>query len=180
MESQRRLNWGCGNSPAPGWINSDKRARPGVELVADIMEGLPIDADSMDYIVSIHALEEVPIPALQLALVELRRILKTNGVLRLVLPDFDRGLQAYLAKESSYFLIPDSEYAKIGSKFIVQMLWYGYSRSLFTYDFLEELLYKAGFQSVQRCEYRTTSSGFPSIVELDNRPDESLFVEAIK
>jgi hypothetical protein len=62
----------------------------------------------------------------------------------------------------------------------VQLLWYGYSRSLFTYDFIRELLVKAGFIQVTQCRFNETNSPYPGIVELDNREAESLFVEAVK
>jgi hypothetical protein len=45
---------------------------------------------------------------------------------------------------------------------------------------MEEQLYKAGFTRVDRCGYKETHSPYPGIVELDNREEESLFVEAIK
>jgi hypothetical protein len=60
------------------------------------------------------------------------------------------------------------------------MLWYGYSRTLFTADFAVELLQRAGFEEVRECAYRETGSGIAEIVELDNREDESLFVEGAK
>jgi hypothetical protein len=60
------------------------------------------------------------------------------------------------------------------------MLWYGDSRSLFTYEFIEELLKKAEFHQVKRCGYKQTASPFKEIVALDNRERESLFVEAVK
>ena len=176
----RRLNWGCGDSPAPGWINSDRRPRPGVDLVADIREGLPLDADSVDYAASIHALEEVPYPEVVPVLRELRRVLKPGGVLRLSLPDLDKGIRAYQGNDRDYFLVPDEDARSVGAKFIVQILWYGYTRTLFTGDFIEELLLKAGFARVLHCGYRETRGPHPAIVELDNRERESLFVEAFK
>ena len=60
------------------------------------------------------------------------------------------------------------------------MLWYGYSKSLFTHDFIAELLERAGFAEIRRCASGRPRSPFPEIVELDNRPEESLFVEARK
>jgi hypothetical protein len=60
------------------------------------------------------------------------------------------------------------------------MIWYGYSRTLFTYDFIEELLFKAGFDRLSQCCYGETHSPYPGIVELDSREMESLFVEATK
>jgi predicted SAM-dependent methyltransferase len=175
-----RLHWGCGSTPVPGWINSDRRNLPGVDVVCDIRGGLPLESDSIDYAVSVHALQEVPYPDLTPVLQELRRVLKQDGFLRLVLPDRDKGIQAYLRNDRDYFLIPDEEIESIGGKFIVQLLWYGHSRTLFTYDFVEELLFKAGFDRVSRCRYKETGSAHPDIVELDRREQESLFVEAIK
>ena len=62
----------------------------------------------------------------------------------------------------------------LGSKFVVHLIWYGYTRTFFTHDFMEEHLYKAGFTRVDRCAYRETRSPYPGIVELDNREEESL------
>jgi predicted SAM-dependent methyltransferase len=176
----KRLNWGCGSWTEPGWINSDTKQGPGVDLACDIRGGLPLRDDSLDYAVSIHALPELEYDALVPALQELRRVLKPHGVLRLGLPDLDRGIDAYLREDRDYFVIPDDDACSTGAKFVTQMLWYGYSRSLFTHDFAAELLAKAGYVSVERCTFRQTRSRFPEIVELDNRPQESLFVEASK
>jgi len=101
-------------------------------------------------------------------------------VLRLALPDLERGIVAYQNGDADYFHVPDDDARTIGAKFVTQMVWYGYSRSLFVLDFVEELLERAGFARVERCEYRETASRWPEIVELDNRPRESLFVEGFK
>lgn len=175
-----RLNWGCGLAPAPGWINSDKEPAPGIELACDVCGGLPLASDSVDYISSMHVLPELAYPDLEDALWELRRVLKAEGTLRLGLPDLDKAILAYQRGDAGYFLIPDDVCRSIGGKLITQMIWYGRSRTLFTYDFAEEVLRKAGFRQVQRCAYRQTASRHPEIVELDNRPGESFFVEADK
>lgn len=176
----RRLNWGCGTEPEPGWINSDIKEDPTVDISCDILEGLPLETGSIEYAVSIHALPELSYPDQLPALLELRRVLAPGGVLRLALPDLDRGIRAYQEREHDYFLVPDEDARSIGSKFIVQMLWYGYSKTLFTHDFIVELLEKAGFAEIRRCAFGETAGPFPEIVELDNRPEESLFVEARK
>ncbi len=175
-----RLNWGCGTSPDGGWINCDIKAGPGIDISCDILEGLPLEAASIDYIASIHALPELPYPELEPALTELRRVLKHDGVLRLSLPDLDKAIRAYLDRDAGYFLVPDDDVRSLGGKLIVQLTWYGYSRSMYTFDFIEELLYRAGFQRVVQCAYRETGSEHGGIVELDNRERESLFVEAFK
>lgn len=176
----RRLNWGCGTDPEPGWMNSDIKSGPGIEVCADILQGLPLETDSIDYVVSIHALPELSYPDIPAALGELHRVLKPGGVLRLALPDLEHAIQAYLDRDMSYFLIPDSDIRSLGGKLVAQLTWYGYSRTLFTFDFVEELLYGAGFRLVSRCTFGETAHADPSIAELDNRERESLFVEAVK
>jgi SAM-dependent methyltransferase len=175
-----RLNWGCGSHVAAGWINSDVKDAPGVDLVADIRRGLPLRSGSVDYAVSVHALPELAYPELVPALAELHRTLKPEGVLRLVLPDFDRAIDAYRRSDHDYFQVPAEEVRSAGGRFVVHTLWFGYSRSLFTLDFAEELLANAGFTRVRACEYKRTASPFGRIVELDNRPEESLYLEASK
>lgn len=176
----RRLNWGCGDWTIDGWINADIKKGDGVDIVGDIRKGLPLDSDSIDYAVSIHSLPEIPFTELVRTLTELRRVLKPGGILRLALPDLDKGIEAYHRRDSSYFKVPDEDAKTVGAKFVTQMVWYGYSRSLFTHEFIEEKLLEAGFAGVQHCTFKQTASPHPEIVVLDNREQESLFVEAVK
>lgn len=177
----RRLHWGCGPITPYGWVNSDVAAFPGVDVVADIRAGLPLADDSFDYIASIHTLPELSYGDLDRALGELRRVLRPEGVLRLALPDLDKAIAAYAGKDIDYFfLISDDVVKSLSGKMIVQLLWYGRSKSLFTPEFTAELLDRNGFHSIQVCEFRQTASAFPGIIELDDRPLESFFIEATK
>jgi SAM-dependent methyltransferase len=176
----RRLNWGAGEHTAPGWINSDIKEAPDIDISCDLLDGLPLESASIDYVVSQHSLPEIPLMDLPVALEELRRVLKPGGVLRLSLPDLDKGIKAYVENDLDYFLISDQDAATIGGKFVTQLLWYGWSRTLFTHDFTDELLRKASFREVQACSFRETKSRFPEIVDLDTRERESFFVEATK
>ena len=179
-QAVRRLNWGCGGHTLPGWINTDVKDGDGIDLSCDIRQGLPLETGSIDYAVSIHALPEVPYSELVPVLTELRRVLKPGGVLRLALPDLIKGVRAYERGDRDYFLIPDDDARSIGAKLVTQLIWYGYSRTLFTREFITEMLERASFSRVTPCEYRQTASPYPEIIDLDNREAESLFVEAVK
>jgi predicted SAM-dependent methyltransferase len=176
----RRLNWGCGPAPAPGWINADRLHAPGIELCGDIRAGLPLADGLVDYAVAMHALQDLPYPDIVPALQELRRVLRSGGVLRIGLPDLDRALAACTRGQRDYFYIPDTEVTTLSGKLIVQITWYGSVRTPFTWEFCRELLDKAGFRRVVRCAFRLTASAHAAIVELDNRERESLFVEAVR
>lgn len=175
-----RLNWGCGPDPPCGWINADRLRAPNITLSGDIRDGLALPDDSVDYAVSIHGLQDLPYLDVVPALRELRRVLRPGGVLRVALPDLERAIEAWLRGDAAYFYIPDDETRTIGGKLIVQAIWYGSSRTPFTWDFFHELATKAEFRSVTRCKFRHTDSPWPHIVELDNRERESLFAEAVK
>jgi SAM-dependent methyltransferase len=176
----KRLNWGCGPVTPYGWVNTDLVAGPGVDVVADIREGLPLESDAFDYIVSIHALPEIAYADLDSVLAELYRVLKPEGVLRLGLPDMDKAIAAYRAGDVDYFLIGDDVVRSLAGKMIVQLTWFGRSRCMFTWQFTQELLRRGRFREISLCGFAETRSRFPGIVELDNRELESFFVEATK
>jgi SAM-dependent methyltransferase len=173
-----RLNLGCGPACAPGWLNCDLRAAPGVDLRADLRRGLPFAAASVDAIAGIHLLQDLPWAGIAPALRELRRILRPGGVLRLAVPDLDQAIRAYLARDAGYFYVPDRDARSPGAKLVTQLTWYGSVRTPFTYEFLEEWMQAAGFEHVRRRAFR--ESGTDGLAALDNRPRESLFLEGVK
>jgi SAM-dependent methyltransferase len=170
--SLRRLDWGCGEHPEPGWLAADLKDSPGIHLSGDIRDGLAIPDEALDYVVSIHALPMISYPDLVPVLGELRRVLRPGGVLRLCLPDLDKNIAAYQRGDREHFLVPD--------KLIVQLMWYGWSVTPFTSEWIESLLLRSGFRDVAHCEMGVSPSGLEGICDLDNRPDESLFVEAVR
>lgn len=174
----RRLHWGCGPRIHYGWVNSDLEPYPGVDVVADVTKGLPFTDAEFDCIVSIHVLPEIAYCDLDQTLRELLRILKPGGVLRLGLPDLELAFRAWQKNDIDYFLIDDNHVRTLSGKLIVQLTWFGRSRCQFTFEFIEELLTRNGYVEVTRCSYQQTGTTLPGITALDDRPLESLFVEA--
>ena len=175
----KRLNWGCGAGIHEGWINSDRKSGPGV-MACDIRDGLPLDNESVDYAVSIHALPELGYDDLVPALRELWRVLKPGGVLRLGLPDLEKGIEAYRRGDRNYFHVPDSDMQTLGGKLITQLVWYGFTKTIFVREFAHEILRKAGFREIYQVTFKETVSTYPEIITLDDREEETFFVEAVK
>ena len=143
-----RLNWGCGDYPEPGWINSDIKAGPGRRhRPATSATGCRSRPAASSTSSSIHALPEIPYPDLVPALrgaaprAQARRASCASAC-----PTSTRASAPTWTSDRDYFLIPDEDARSIGGKFITQMLWYGWSRTLFTHDFVAEMLKKAGFR----------------------------------
>lgn len=162
----------------PGWINVDRRRVPGVALVADVAAGLPLADASCDGALALHVLQDLPYPRVVPALGELARVLRPGAVLRLGLPDLDRAIDAYRRGDHAYFCVPDADARSIGAKLVTQLVWYGTVRTPFTYDCIAELLGRAGFGAVTRCAFGVTHSRAAALAAHDNRPRETLFVEA--
>ena len=86
------LNLGCGENIRPStgevtWINLDREARAGVDIVADLENGLhQIDSGIFDFVVALHVLEHVSnfLPLMR----EIHRVLKPEGTLVVKVPEF--------------------------------------------------------------------------------------------
>jgi SAM-dependent methyltransferase len=173
-----RLNWGCGPYPAPGWLNADLRAADGVQLVCDIRDGLPLADATVTCAVAMHVLQDLAWGDVPRALGELHRVLAPGAPLRIGVPDLDRAIDAYRRNDGAYFHVPDADARDCGAKLVTQIIWYGSVRTPFTFGYAREVLEAAGFRDVRRCAYGETTTGDAAIVALDNRPRETLFIEA--
>ncbi len=63
----------------------------------------PIQDGTCDIIYTSHTLEHVPIKNVRFCLKEMRRILKENGILRIVVPDADLACDAYEKNDREFF-----------------------------------------------------------------------------
>lgn len=199
------VNLGCGLAVAPGWINVDASLNALVAgwprplhrilfrlsganqyyardeycdllerhdfLHHDLGHSLPFPDASVDVVYSSHFLEHLFKPEARRLLAESRRVLKPGGVIRIAVPDLAYAVSLYAKGEKekmleSYFFVEDRSSTLARHKYM--------------YDFgmLEALLATAGFERIVRRAYREGDA--PDLAVLDNRPEETLFVEAVK
>lgn len=101
-QTQLRLNLGCGHLPRPGYINVDRRALPGVDVVAEA-DALPFEAAEVDEISSAHLLEHFPQEQLRRQLLpHFFDLLKPGGRLHAIVPDAEAMMGAYAAGGYAY------------------------------------------------------------------------------
>lgn len=107
------LNLGCGNRTHDAWVNIDhslkaslkalwfvrpflKIPNPAGYLHHNLRDGIPFPDGSADVVYSSHVLEHLERKDALPFMLEIYRVLKRNGILRLVVPDLERAVTAYL------------------------------------------------------------------------------------
>jgi SAM-dependent methyltransferase len=132
--------------------------------------GLPFPDGSVDYLYSSHVLEHFYPDAAERILRDAYRVLKSGSRVRLCVPDlrhaFELYEQGFKERALDYFFVS----SKAGS--------FHQHRYMYDYELLGALLRRVGFASVEKCGYQ--KGLVPDIAFLDNRPDETLYIEAIK
>jgi predicted SAM-dependent methyltransferase len=200
-----KINLGCGLAVCAGWINVDASLNalvaswPGTTHRAlyrlsgasqyyscddycallenhhfvhhDAALGLPFADGVADFVYSSHFLEHLFKEEARHVLWESLRVLKPGGILRVCVPDLAHAVALYGEGKKremleNYFFVEDR------SSYL--------ARHKYMYDFglLRTGLEAAGYENVQRQAYREGRT--PDIRRLDNRPGETLFVEAEK
>lgn len=148
MTDKILLHIGCGPHRFPGFQNSERE-----EL--DITQPWPHGDSTVDGITSSHVLIEIPWRPLVVALREMHRVLKPDGVLRIGTPHIDSGYD------------------------LNWLLGWG-NINLFSEELLTKVLRKIGFAEVRSANFQKTWSKHREIVVPDNRLSETLYLEAFK
>jgi len=90
------LNLGCGNRYHPDWINLDFSSRNEHIQSHNLYKPLPFDDSSIDVVYSSHVLEHFSKDFAPKFLSECYRVLKTNGIIRIVIPDLEQLMKNYI------------------------------------------------------------------------------------
>lgn len=173
-----------GPRPLLGWLHGSssimRNAIPRSEYVRrlsdhrfihhELEEGLPFEDESVDFIFCSHVVEHFFRPDAEALLREMQRVLRPGGVARICVPDLEHALRLYQDGRKQAAL----EYFFVDGP----AGYYHRHRYLYDYELLRDALNAAGFVDVRRRSYR--EGDVPDIEVLDNRPEETLYVEGRK
>lgn len=97
-----KLNLGCGHIPLDGYLNVDRRALPGVDIVAEV-DNLPFGKGELSEICSAHLLEHFPEEQMRRELLPYWvSLLRPDGTFRAIVPDGKGMTQAFASSEYSF------------------------------------------------------------------------------
>lgn len=177
------LNIGCGPKYIEGMINIDGNIFRKKDMWLDVTIGLPFHNDCIKAIYASHILEHLNSRNIRKLLREFHRVLKPNGLVRIVVPSLEYAIQSYSLRET--INLPDwpDKYISDGGRFNNFMLCGNQHFLMFDFSFLHELLREAGFQKIIRTE--KCSSQIFSVQHLcfevaDRMSHTSLFIECNK
>ena len=154
-----RLHLGSGGSPIAGWINIDIQPLPGVDRVLDVRRGLPFENVAAIY--GEHFLEHLELEEGLACLVECRRTLALDGILRLSTPNLDWVLASHYRHGR---WVEDGE--AVSDCFRMNRAFHGWGhRFLYNRQALDAALRAAGFATITM--HRYGESDVPELVGLE-------------
>jgi predicted SAM-dependent methyltransferase len=90
------LNLGCGDRYHPDWTNVDIVSTGESVIAHDLTQGIPFPDASFDVVYHSHVIEHIPKTEAESFLKECYRVLRPQGVLRVVVPDLEQIAKTYL------------------------------------------------------------------------------------
>ena len=185
---QRRdvlVNIGCGPFGQDGWVNLDLFPAPGVTMRADARWGLPLADGAARGIHVEHYFEHLePTTERPRFLADCRRCLQPGGILRIVVPDMRKYIEAYLAPGWDVLNQvgcggdrPQDAFATkieaLNHVFVQDGEHYGG----FDAEYLRNTLAQAGFDDIEQVGWRT--GRFPGgAIDREQHASYSLYMEA--
>lgn len=181
-----KLHLGCWHRNIPGFVNIDLCDMPHIDYKTSVDKLPMIESGSVDLIYSSHNFEYFDRVEAVEVLKEWNRVLKTGGLLRLAVPDFDSLIDVYkLSGDINKILGPLYGRMVIDTKNGQKTL---YHKTVYNFDSLKNILESSGFDMVKRYDWQKTihkdyddhSQAYYPHMDKENGILVSLNVEAIK
>lgn len=180
LKGKEYLNVGCGENIRREFINLDYHWRRGIDLCWDIRKKLPFSDKSIKGIYSEHCLEHFSMDECLGILIDFKRILNTDGNIRIVIPDAELYLDLYQKNKSGGkfpFPYATADCDKTDMMYVNEVFRsYGH-RYAYDAQTLTKLLNKAGFINIQRRKFMNGKDS-TLLIDTQYRSIESLYMEA--
>jgi predicted SAM-dependent methyltransferase len=152
--------------PLDGYLNVDRRALPGVDIVAEA-DALPVERGGVAEIFSAHMLEHFPQEQLRRELLPYwYSLLKNGGIFAAIVPDADGMTNAYAAKEYPFERFREVTYG-------TQDYDGDFHFNMFSTGSLSALLVEAGFTDVEIVAENRENGGCKEFEIRAKRPSAS-------
>ena len=150
----------------------------------DASKKIPFKDSSVDLIYSCHMLEHLDKSEAEMFFNESYRVLKTRGIMRLVVPDFQRLIEKYNTDNNVETFIRGSCLVGKKPKTVIKKLQYliqghGWHHQMFNKDSLK-VFKKLKFSHVELLEPGKTNLKYSTSIDYKEREHESLYFEFIK
>jgi len=153
-ENRTLVHLGCGKRHIPGFIHVDLDEYSHIDYQSPINDLPMFDDNSVDLIYSSHALEYFDRIMVKSVLKEWRRVIKTGGVLRLAVPDFDALVKVY-NQYGDLNLVLGPLFGRIQIKSPENDLTI-YHKTVYNFQSLKKLLEESDFGNVRRYDWKET------------------------
>ncbi len=176
-KKKTRLYVGCGNHRLDGFIHTDinilKNKHPNPpDFLCDMTHHIPLEDNNVDFIWSRGTIEHLTYRELVNHFLECARILKHGGIVRSVVPDFDKMINDYKKKKHLKFdeILPDLPNNNYVETFITQVLYHDhyYLHNEYT---LKKILGSCGFSNAKIMKPGLTKDKEISKLLYDNELD---------
>jgi len=211
-----KINVGSGTNVVEGWINIDKswnvylsrfttikkvffklglisegtyRANwKGKKIKkCDVTKGLPFKSGSVDVIYCSHLIEHLTHSQAMKLCEEFYKILKNNGIMRIVTPDLKLYARKYIEDDRVFFGNSKTPIADLflnslsldglSKRPFIEKLLYRLHMHMYDSESLTFLLELVGFKTINVCKYREGLC--PDLKIIENRK-RSIYIEALK
>jgi len=96
-----KVHLGAGSQQLPGWVNIDA---PPSDLSVNLARGIPLPDQCAQFVFCSHLLEHLYYPTeVGVLLADCGRVLIPGGVLRIIVPDAQACLRAYVQRDHDFF-----------------------------------------------------------------------------
>lgn len=192
-DSENYINLGSGSKTFDDYINIDFFSfSDDVDYGADFRYPLKIDDDSVDGIFTEHVLEHLTYDHAERLLKECYRILKPDGIIRIIVPDVSIFIKNYCLNNDDWFsewekrvFIESNDVNRRNRRMVSKMTAisfvtqeYGHVSS-WDFETLEIFLSRANFEKIEKTAFRQGSNK-KLLRDDDSRVSISLYAEGSK